>query len=455
MKKWIALLLALLTSFSFVACGGGEEDNVVDWGPETGTISFYVAGGTVELELWDALIAGFEDENPGITVDKKLFSDYDTVYSDLGAGVAADVIQVPNSYLGNWASRGALKSIQPFIDAENFDTSVYFDAIIPMFSYSSKTKKRGEGDLYALPKDFGIIGVYVNLDIVNNAVKNGLITEAEKTKLLDKENPLTYDEYAELAHKLTIVKKGVTTQYGSSAINCESYLWGLGTDLIKDEKYFNADDPKVHQVYQYVSDMMDKDSEIYCAPSIDDMTSQDSGSMFMSGKIAMYWAGRWTAPGYDAAKMNYCVIPIPVAEKGDEPVTYAVSAGYAISRNCKKQGMAWKLIKYLASEKAYRTLNKLNYAVPAIKSLIDDPEFTTPVQGTPMTEADLKVFFDAAKTARRAHSDYFTSNRWIDLFNSKLDDMFLDGTMTAAQCIKDMEADINAAIKQSDPALFQ
>ena len=45
--------------------------NVMDnLGPDTGTITFQVGGGSVELQLWDRLIADFEGKNPGIKVEK-------------------------------------------------------------------------------------------------------------------------------------------------------------------------------------------------------------------------------------------------------------------------------------------------------------------------------------------------------------------------------------------------
>jgi ABC-type glycerol-3-phosphate transport system substrate-binding protein len=98
--------LLLLCLFCLSACTepGGET---YDLGPETGTISFYVAGGPVELTLWDSLISKFEQQNPGIKVEKVLFSSYDTVFNALQAGNAPDVIQMANAYAGNWAKVGA------------------------------------------------------------------------------------------------------------------------------------------------------------------------------------------------------------------------------------------------------------------------------------------------------------------------------------------------------------
>lgn len=73
---------------------GNREQTELDLGPTTGEISFYVAGGPMELALWDKLISEFEKQNGGITVKKIQFSNYDTVFSALQAGNAPDVIRL-------------------------------------------------------------------------------------------------------------------------------------------------------------------------------------------------------------------------------------------------------------------------------------------------------------------------------------------------------------------------
>lgn len=436
---------------------GNREQTELDLGPTTGEISFYVAGGPMELALWDKLISEFEKQNEGITVKKIQFSNYDTVFSALQAGNAPDVIQVANNYLGNWAAAGAIKSLQPLIDQEQFDTSVYWNQIITMFSYDSETRSRGTGDLYALPKDYGVYGIYVNQSMLDNSVSAGYITEQEKQEILDRKNPMTFDRYLELAKKLTVKKNGEVKQFGTNSIMAESYLWSLGADLIKDGKYFNAEDPKVQQVYQYIANMVNPNHKDYCAPSPTDTSSQDDLSMFLTGKICMYWAGRWAAPSFDAANMKLAVIPVPVAEKGGTPYVPAVSAGYAISRNSKKMGMAWKFIKFMASETAYKTMNEMNYLVPGIQALGEDPVFTTPVASTSMTSEDLKVFIELAGNAKCAYGDYFLSNRWYDMFNQKITPLF-DGSgqyKDAADCLLSIKEDIDAAIRSSAPQLFE
>lgn len=458
MRKSIITILLLALTFCFVGCNGNDSPSdaqKIEYGPETGEITFYVAGGTVELALWDNLIDSFEAQSNGITVKTILFSDYDTVYSALMAGNAPDVIQVPNTYFGNWAKAGALKPIQQFIDEEKFDTSIYWENLIEMFSYDRTTKTRGSGDLYALPKDYGVTGIYVNLKLLDAAVEKGLITASEKETILDRENPMTFEEYRRLAKKLTIIENNSVKQYGTNSISAESYLWNNGTDIVKDGKYLNVGDEKVYEAYEYIASMVDSDSEWYCAPSVEATASQDDLSMFLTEKIVMYWAGRWYAPSFDSAQMEYAIIPVPVVEKGQDSVVSAVSAGYCISRNSKKNGMAYRFIKFLAGEEAYTILNALNYAVPGIKSLAESDLFLTPVQGTSMTRADYETFLYLANNTKAAHADYFTSSRWFDIFDQNVLDYYYGDFDTIDACFKAMESEVNAAIRASDPLLFK
>ena len=445
-------------------------ENVMDHlGPETGEITFQVGGGATELELWDRLISAFEEANPGITVRQVTISSSDTLYTMLASGNAPDVIQVESPDFGNWAKNGALMSIQPFIDQENFDTSDFWPQALEMFSYDTTNGVRGTVtdadtvEIFSLPKDFGVNGVFVNRTLVEAAYADGDLTKEQYDLVTDQVNPMTFDEYLEIAVALTDnTGDSATTVYGSNRIYWESYLWSLGDDIVTEDHQLNTDSENFKKVLEYSKSMVDSSSENYCAPYTPSTSSssQDEMSMFTTGRIAMFWSGRWNVPNYDASNVDYYCIPCPVAVKEDgtrgESVGWCSTVGYTISRNCEKTQMAWKLIKFLTSQEGYRIMNELNYAVPGRMSLITEEQFADPsTNGSKLNKESASVFFNLAKTARVNNSARYSSPRWIEEFEERLDLYFTGDYASVEELMEKTERAVNSALQSSDPQLFE
>lgn len=472
--KILTVMAAGVIALSVSACGKEPDKswtyrgrNVMDYqGSETGTVSFMIGGGGVELELWDKLIKAFEDQNPGIKVNTVNISSSDTLYTMLSSGNAPDVVQVESPDFGNWAKNGALMSVQPFIDEEQFDTSDYWPQALEMFSYDTKNGIRGtvskadSVEIFSLPKDFGVNGVFVNRSLVESAHASGKLSAEQYALVTDQVNPMTFDEYLEIAKALTEnTGNAATMVYGSNRIYWESYVWSAGSDIINDKHEFNGDDANFRKALEYSRSMVDSSSENYCAPYTPSTSgsSQDEMSMFTTGRIAMFWSGRWNVPAYDAASgLDYYCIPCPVAEEGGESIGWCSTVGYTISRNCKNTRMAWKLIKFLTSAEGYRIMNELNYAVPGRMSLVEEPAFADPsTNGSKLNAASAKVFFDLAKTARVNNSARYSSPRWIKEFETQLDLYFTKDIKTIDDLMNKTKTRVNTSLRSSDPQLYQ
>lgn len=439
------------------------KDIMTNLGSATGTVKFMVGGGETELALWDELISAFETANPGINVEPVSINDMDTLYTQLMSGSAPDVIQVESPNFGNWAKNGALQSLQPLVARDSYDTSDYWSQLIEMFSFDTQAGVRGTGDLFALPKDMGVYGVFVNRDIVNAAKNAGKLSASEYAKVTDQVNPMTYGEYLTIAKKLTTVDtaNSANTVFGTNRVYWESYLWSLGDDILTSEYQLNTMSTSFKQVMEYSKSMVTKTDANYCAPytPASSTGSTDEESLFLTGKIAMYWGGRWRVPAYDAANMNYYAIPLPVAEKADgtkgESIGWCSTVGYAVSRNSTKGEMAWKLIKFLTSQEGYRVMNKLNYNVPGRKSLITESKFANPTtNGSKLDAASAAVFFKTAEKARINNACRFCSPNWIEQFENKLSLYFTNEIGTFEQLMQQSRGSVNAAIRQSDAQLF-
>lgn len=481
MKKRNLLIASLLLLASTVcaSCDNGEVDpdpddpdtpsrefvykgkNIMDnLGPESGEITFQVGGGPTEFDIWNRLCNDFHAKNPGITVKQITIQDSDALYTSLINKNAPDVIQCESHNFGEWAKLGYLQAIQPLIEEENYDLSDFWPQALELYSFNTKTGIRGNTDLFALPKDFGVNGIFVNKRLLDQAKSAGRITQEEYDKVRDQVNPMTYDEYISIAHKMTVDTGDANTIYGSNRIYWESYLWSTGEDILTDKYQLNYDSENVKKVFEYSKSMLDKDSPNYCSPytASASASSADEQTLFTSDKIVMYWSGRWNVPAYDGASMQYFCIPCPVADlgNGNKGVStgWCSTIGYSIPFSSKKGRMAYKFIKYLSSPEAYRIMNELNYAVPGRMSLCEEDEFKNP-RNTRLDSLSAQMFFNLARNARLNNASRFSNNRWITAFENKLERYFVGDYESVDEFLLDTRNDVQSALKSSDPYLFR
>lgn len=102
-------------------------------------------------------------------------------------------------------------------------------------------------------------------------------------------------------------------------------------------------------------------------------------------------------------------------------------------------------------------MNKLNYAVPGMKTLVTEKEFADPKTYNNSRSFDAKsaaTFFTTAEKAKINNASRFTTNRWIDAFEKKLELLFTGDIETVDEFLLSVRNEVNSALKNSDPQLF-
>ena len=131
--------------------GGGGDENV--------TISYtnFISNGGNEENL-ETIVAAFEEENPGITVDVTTlpYADYGTaLQTDLAAGTVSDVFDLEYARYKQLAADGVLAELEV---AEP-------DAYRPSLLEAYQT----DGAQYALPSSFSNVVLYYNAELFDEA----------------------------------------------------------------------------------------------------------------------------------------------------------------------------------------------------------------------------------------------------------------------------------------------
>ena len=129
-KRRFMLLALLVAALAFLAAGcGGDDDEAADTGGATteegggeavsGNISVLAVWTGAEGEAFQAVLDGFKEENPDVTVSYKSASEPATVLSTaVEGGNPPDIAALPQpGFMTDFAERGALKPIEFARDA--------------------------------------------------------------------------------------------------------------------------------------------------------------------------------------------------------------------------------------------------------------------------------------------------------------------------------------------------
>ncbi len=233
MKKITSLLLALLMLLSMAACGnkGGSTVNNPD-NPDqivenTTTLNIMILHKGYGFKWLEALKAGFEKANPGVTVnlttiskndiikgDLKNYkkSDYD-LYFDINATGMASLVQEYSTYYGG---KQALRPLNDVLNAqipgENITVKEkMLDSVLISYQHEGRNTADTADDVYyGIPYATGAMGLYYNETVINAALGEG-----------NWEIPNTTDELIALCERLKaadchILLPGSLDQYAKS-----------------------------------------------------------------------------------------------------------------------------------------------------------------------------------------------------------------------------------------------
>lgn len=340
-KKKILLGVLLASLGLFAACGGKESGSNSDTSTEGSqasedsvlTVTTWNYDTTPEFEN---LFRAFEKENPGVTVKPIDIAsdDYDTKLTTmLSSGDTTDILTMKNllSY-SNYALRNQLVDLTDHI--KDIDTKP---------AEESYSMYKVDGKTYAQPyrTDFWVL--YYNKKMFDEAG-------------IDYPSNLTWDEYEELAKKLSKPDDGVYGAY--------QHYWRSTVQAIaaaQNDK--NLVDPKygyMEEYYDRVLKMQDDKSQMeYGAAKSASVTYQ---SQFENSKAAMMYMGTWYMGGILANKadgktdVEWAISEIPQKEKGKDVTTFGSPTAFSINKNSKQQELAQKFLDFCSGEEGAKIL---------------------------------------------------------------------------------------------------
>lgn len=325
---------------------------------------------TSAKELGDPeIFERFMEENPDIivkTMDGGGLSST-KIIAAITSGQSIDIIRLQGyDELPVMVQRGMLAPLDDLEEKYSFDLDDCYD-VINVCRFDGQT--RGQGSLYALPKDWSPVGLWINKKVFEEA----------GVPLPSTTEPMTWDEFATLAKKLTVMEDGSVKRHGcvtalSMPTLLEMYLNSHGSTLWTDD--LSSTTLQTADTKAAVEYFMDLHKTAALASSLYPSSDSIGGSALPAKTTAMamagYWfRGQWAATNYIGnVEGDMMFVPAPVGTK---------KASYAPDLTClgvfsgsEHPEEAKRLLAYLtASEHSITARSSIGYGLPLFKSYFD------------------------------------------------------------------------------------
>jgi multiple sugar transport system substrate-binding protein len=290
-------------------------------GPVTITYTNFISNDGNEDNL-AKIVAAFEDENPGITVEVTTlpYNDYGTaLQTDLAAGTVSDVFDVEYSNYASYQANGVLAPLNIA------STAAYRQSLIEAYST--------DGTSYALPSSFSDVVLYYNADLFDAA---GLDYPT---------NDWTWADEKAAAEKLTDKAAGVWGDH--QPVSFYEYYKALAQN---GGEFLNADKSKVAfntpEGIEAAKWLVEKSGTVM--PTIEEGqgTPDFDTNLFKEGKLAMLHTGIWVFGAVADVPFTWDI----AVEPGNTVQASAVfSNAIGVSANSKNIEAATKWVEFMTS----------------------------------------------------------------------------------------------------------
>lgn len=303
-----------------------------------------------------------------------------------------ETIQIPNSDYNTKLTAMAASNDMPdtgYMTGDLGDTWAKQDKFVNLFNMFDKDKeikrddfldtiwyKQSANNAWGISTAGEAFGLFYRKDILEKA---GIATPPVKA-----EEAWTWDQFVEIAKKLTIDKNGKNAadpdfnpkaikQYGvtfetwNEPIN--NFIYSNGGDwLSKDGKEFTLNKPEAVEAIQRLADLI---NVYHVAPS--PLAAKSLPAMniaLQSGITAMAIGGQWMNLDLGNAKVNYDIGVLP---KMKTSLTVGLSGATVLFKDSKHPEEAWMLFKWMSNPEGAIELYSSGLWMPTMKEWYTDP----------------------------------------------------------------------------------
>lgn len=362
-------------------------------------------GATIERQVIEAMLKGFNIRYPSIKVNLDILPDYETTYpSRLAAGNVHDVFLMPDGSFAAWAKTNTCMNLDTFIaGSELVVPEEMYKTSLTRYRFNQKTGQPNEtGSQLALPKDIGPMVMYYNKNAFdemgvpypsNNEIMNANDAMAMWKKLIKKNS------------------SDVVTRYAVSDLCVEGLVWSAGGDFLNAERNAFPEDEKLlnglKAGYQFIQDAYVKD---FVTPPRSFTTGSDGKTLFSQQRVACYIGLKSNVSSFRGLSFDWDVCPVPSFAVNPKANGWSGSVGYSIFNKTKYPEAAWKLVEYVASKEGQEILSATGFQIPSYPSIGYSEDFLArEKQSKPQ---NVEAFLSAAESQPYGLWNYRDTQTW-------------------------------------------
>jgi multiple sugar transport system substrate-binding protein len=365
-------------------------------------------GGIEERRVFTDLVQRFQARHPNIAVDyRPVPRNYvEKLKTMMAGGVPPDVFYVPDGDFPGLAARGQLLPLQPFIARSAVVRPAQFwESGLRRYRFDGA--RFGVGPLYALPKDIGPFAMYYNRALFARA---GMPFPSAQ-------RPWTWPEAVVVWQRLTRDENGDgrIDQWGTFGFPIEAAVWSEGGDFLSPDgrRFVMPGDERALAATEWLADLQ---LRYRVAPQERQRVSMPVDVMFLTGRLATFFGGRWMVPQFRKASFDWDVAPIPVSPRTGRSAGWSGSVGLAISPRSRFPQAAWKLVEFLAGPEGQSAQAMTGFQIPNQRWLADTAVFLQPEQ----RPAHAAVFIAAARVQQPGPFTRTPDNQWWTVLHQYL-----------------------------------
>ncbi|WP_437583302.1 sugar ABC transporter substrate-binding protein [Paramicrobacterium sp. CJ85] len=339
-RRYLSVLaVAAAVPLALTGCSGGTSSSG-SGDPDTLTILDYYNNEPDKTLVQEALDRCATEVD--VTIKRETVPGKDLIQKVLQRGSSKtlpDVLMLDNPDVQEIAATGGLSPLSNY----DVDTEGFADGILEAATY--------EGELYGLAPAVNTLGLFYNVDLLDEA---GI------------EPPQTWNDLADAAAKLTsgdpygIAFSAIATYEG--AWQFLPFMWtneGDETDL---------DTPEVKEALQFWVDLVNDGS---ASNSVLNWSQADVKDQFAAGKAAMMVNGPWQIPALNETDINWDSVQVPVNEVGQTPVAPLGGEVWTVPVTGDKEKQA-KAAECISSDDNQLALAESRYLVPTRTALAEE-----------------------------------------------------------------------------------
>ncbi|MBV8872757.1 extracellular solute-binding protein [Citrobacter bitternis] len=263
------------------------------------------------------------------------------------AGIGPDVLVIPNDQLGGAVVQGLLAPLN--LDKEKVDA----------FTPASINAFRLDNTLYGLPKAVETLVLIYNKDLIDKPLQS-------LPEWLD------YSKKQREQNKYGLLAKFDQIYYSWGAIGpMGGYLFGKNDKGGFNPKDIGLNKPGAVEAVTFLKKFYSEG--VFPSGILGDNGLNAIDSLFTEKKAAAVINGPWAFQPYEAAGVNYGVVPLPNLPDGKPMSSFLGVKGYVVSTWSKDKQLAQQFLEFINQPQYVKTRYIATREIPAQKAMIDDP----------------------------------------------------------------------------------